>query len=405
MRHILSSLLRHKFLVIIMILEIMASTTIVCNACFLLATRLQGLHVVSGVNESALALLNVSGFTADQASDINSRILSNLQKMRGVQSVNVVNSAPFGPVSNDCGISLDPPGNGQQRYIANAHFYVGDQGTMESEGIQLQSGRPFQQSDFSDVGEIFPSNLFAIVSQPLAARLWPKQNALGKVFWVDKFMFRVIGVVHNLARPDPTRRGIDAGRFSVLLAGIPGRNLAGTYLIRGDPSQIDRIMGDSAKVVAGVSTRLVFDAASSGTISNLRKLYFKQDIAMVWLLISIIGAVLLATSLGIGGLSSFWVKQRYKTVGIRRAVGATSKDIVLYFQAENLLITTAGVVLGLIAANACNLSLMRYYEFARLPFGYLLGGALMMFALGQFAVIGSSIRAAKLPPVTIMRLI
>ena len=71
---------------------------------------------------------------------------------------------------------------------------------------------------------------------------------------------------------------------------------------------------------------------------------------MVWLLVGVCVALLVVTSFGIVGLASFWVQQRTKMIGTRRALGATRGQILRYFQAENLLLTTAGIAIGMVGA-------------------------------------------------------
>ena len=113
---------------------------------------------------------------------------------------------------------------------------------------------------------------------------------------------------------------------------------------------------------------------------------------------------MLFRSAGIVGLTSFWVGQRRKQIGIRRALGATRAQIVGYFQTENFLLTTAGVALGLAGAVAINLVVMAHYELPRLPWYYLPIGAIALWLLGQLAVLGPALRAAALPPAAVMRL-
>ncbi|WP_340649218.1 ABC transporter permease, partial [Pseudoxanthomonas winnipegensis] len=94
----------------------------------------------------------------------------------------------------------------------------------------------------------------------------------------------------------------------------------------------------------------------------------------------------------------FWVGQRTRQIGIRRAVGATRRDILRHFQAENFLIVGAGVVLGMLLAYGLNQLLMRQYELDRLPLFYLPIGAALLWALGQLAVLGPALRATRVPP-------
>jgi putative ABC transport system permease protein len=124
---------------------------------------------------------------------------------------------------------------------------------------------------------------------------------------------------------------------------------------------------------------------------------------MAGMLVGVIAALLLVTALGIVGLASFWVQQRRRQIGIRRAIGATRGDILRYFQTENFLIVTIGIVLGMLLAYVLNLLLMTHYELPRLPLYYLPVGALVLWGLGQLAVLGPALRAAAVPPVVATR--
>jgi putative ABC transport system permease protein len=104
------------------------------------------------------------------------------------------------------------------------------------------------------------------------------------------------------------------------------------------------------------------------------------------------------TGLGIVGLASFWVQQRTRQIGIRRALGATKRDIVHYFQLENFILATIGIVLGMLLAYGINLWLMDKYGVPRLPSEFLPIGALLLWLLGQVAVLGPALRAAGIPP-------
>ncbi|MEO9091880.1 MAG: FtsX-like permease family protein, partial [Rhodanobacter sp.] len=127
------------------------------------------------------------------------------------------------------------------------------------------------------------------------------------------------------------------------------------------------------------------------------------DRAMAGMLVGVIIAMLLVTALGIVGLASFWVQQRRRQIGIRRAIGATRSDILHYFQTENFLIVTGGIVLGMVLAYGLNLLLIKHYELARLPLYYLPIGALVLWGLGQLAVLGPALGAAAVPPVVATR--
>jgi putative ABC transport system permease protein len=84
-------------------------------------------------------------------------------------------------------------------------------------------------------------------------------------------------------------------------------------------------------------------------------------------------------------------------------LGATRADILRYFQTENFLIVTFGIVIGMLLAYGLSLWLMLHYELPRLPLFYLPVGALALWAIGQLAVLGPALRAAAVPPVVATR--
>ena len=98
------------------------------------------------------------------------------------------------------------------------------------------------------------------------------------------------------------------------------------------------------------------------------------------------------------GLTSYWVAQRRRQIGIRRALGASRRDILRYFQTENFLIAAIGAIVGIAFAVALNLWMVREFEMPRMNAGLAVGGAILMLILGQLAVIWPALRAASIPP-------
>ncbi|MFT4199020.1 MAG: FtsX-like permease family protein, partial [Pseudoxanthomonas sp.] len=90
-------------------------------------------------------------------------------------------------------------------------------------------------------------------------------------------------------------------------------------------------------------------------------------------------------------------------IGIRRALGATKGQILRYFQTENFLLATLGIVIGMGLAFGLNQLLMSKYELPRLPWPYLPIGALALWLLGQLAVLWPARRAAAVPPAVATR--
>lgn len=177
--------------------------------------------------------------------------------------------------------------------------------------------------------------------------------------------------------------------------------LGGGFMIRSKPAQLDRTLQAAAAALAKADAGHV--QAKTFTFPELRAKYFRGDLAVGRMLTAILVILLVVTTLGVTGLASFWVQQRRRQIGMRRALGATRGDILRYFQIENFLIVTFGVLLGALCMYALNLFLMHRFELPRLPFAYLGIGALALWLLGQLAVFGPALRASHVPPVVATR--
>jgi len=400
-RPILAALRRHRLATLLIAMEVALACAVLCNACFLVAQRWNLIRINSGVDESALAVLTVNGFESSQAADVNARMLAGLRGIAGMQSVSLINQVPFGPQAGAAGISRDP--GSFKNKIGVVDFVLGGPGTYEALGLKLVEGRLPQPDDYRPATNFAPPDAQVLVSRALANHAWPGESPLGKEFWCDKLHFRVIGVVDHLARAHPRDWGAQAVEWAVFTPVLPGGSLAGTYLLRANPADLPRVLRTARDAVAKIAPDVVLDQENSRTIGDLRADYFKSDRIMIDLLIGVIVTMLGVTALGIVGLASFWVQQRRRQIGIRRAIGATRADILHYFQTENFLIVTGGIVLGMVLAYGLNLLLMTQYELPRLPLFYLPIGALVLWGLGQLAVLGPALRAAAVPPVVATR--
>lgn len=399
-RPIFAALRSHRLATLLIALEIALACAVLCNACFLIANRLQRMKLNSGVDEASLATIQLTGFDGANVKDLNARMLSGLRAIDGVQSVSVINTVPFGQQAGTVGIFLSPSA---QHVSAVIDVYVGGPGSMQALGLKLIEGHAPQAGDYQPVDNIFPRDAQVLITRSLADHLWPGVDPLGKEFWCDAYHFQVMGVIDRLAIAQPGSRGANSADWSVFAPGQPGQSLAGSYLLRADPKDIPRVLRDARLAVSKLAPDAVLDQEDSQLLSDLRYRYFENDRAMSRVLIGVITALLLVTALGIVGLASFWVGQRRKQIGIRRAIGATRGDILRYFQVENFLIVSFGVVLGIVLAYACNLLLMKRYELAQLPFYYMPIGAIVLWLLGQLAVLGPALRAAAVPPVVATR--
>lgn len=115
------------------------------------------------------------------------------------------------------------------------------------------------------------------------------------------------------------------------------------------------------------------------------------------------GLLLTVTAMGIVGLTSYWVSQRTRYIGMRRALGARRSDILSYFHLENLIIAGAGALLGIALGVSANIWLAANFSITRMSAEFVCGGAAIVLALCQAAVVWPALRAAAIPPAAAIR--
>lgn len=394
---ILHTLRRHRTAAALIVLEIAVTCAIVCNAVFVIKERLARMDKPSGVVEGELLRIQVAGIgQTDDAGAVTLQDFAAIRALPGVKFVATTNMVPFGNSSWNTDVSSvpnDPNG-------VNAAMYMGSPDLLETMGVQLIAGRDFTPGEYAELKQ-FQTNKAklpsVIISKGTADRFWPGENALGKKFYgMGDEPQTVVGIVDKIARPNEGGGSAADAEIAMFVPIDTPFNVGGNYLIRVDPAQADAVLAAIESTLNRVNPNRIL--LEKQKFSEVRQKYFRKDKSMAYLLVGVSIALLIITALGVIGLASFWVQQRTRQIGIRRALGATKRDIVHYFQVENFILATLGIVLGMVLAYGINLWLMDKYNVPRLPGEFLPIGALLLWLLGQVAVLGPALRAAGIPP-------
>jgi putative ABC transport system permease protein len=398
-RPILSTLSRHKTASALIVIEIALSCAIVCNALFLIGTRIDRMDRDTGMANDEIVRINTAGIgTNDNADAAVSADLAALRAVPGVKFATSTNHVPFDNSSWNSSVSIKPD---QQIPSMNVGVYLGDDQLPETFGLKIVAGRDFLPEEFISMNTIKGDTAVpaAIVTRAMAEKLFPGESALGKLLydsWGSK-PIKIVGVIESLIRPNDNGGPAEA-QYSMLL---PIRPTAGRFAIRTSPERREEVLKAAVAALEKVNrSRIIMD---QGTFTDVVGEYYRQDKAMAWLLGAVCITLMVVTALGIVGLASFWVQQRTKQIGVRRALGATRSQILRYFQTENFLLATIGILIGMIGAFGLNQLLMTHYELPRLPAVYLPVGAVALWVLGQIAVYGPAKRAAAVPPAVATR--
>lgn len=400
---IYSALMRNKSGLALIVLQVAITLAVVCNSLFIILQRAERVGRPSGMDEANTFVISSLGFTLNF--DLAGTMRADLDAIRslpGVVAATTINTVPTSNGGWSTGVdteALDP--NGERRAKSSA-LYMVDEAGIEAYGLKLVEGRNFTPEEVVEfTQETGLQARSVIVTEALAKQLYPDQSAVGKPLYGlrsgnDTSM--IIGVVEKLQQPWTGARFIEQ---SALVPTRIASQAYSRYLVRTEPGQRDRLMKEvEEKLQAINSGRIVRDLES---VQSIRDGSYRDDHAMMSILIAVMLALVLVTGAGIVGLASFWVTRRIKQIGTRRALGARRFNIRAYFQTENGIMVAMGVGLGVLLTYGFNLWLMQEYQAPRLPWFYLPIGALAVFALGQLAVLGPAGRAAKVPPAVATR--
>jgi putative ABC transport system permease protein len=394
---ILAALSRHRTATVLIVLQVALTLAIVCNALFIAQQRVAYLSRPTGIDEAHIAVIHNQWIDNPGLSEANASMLRDLAVLRGLPGVADAYAdysyPAAGPVAQLLGIALAH----RQPRASWAESYYADEHMLSTLGLKLiEEIVPLAAADAT------PSPPSIIVTRDLADTLFPQGGALGRAVFIGDKPSTIIGVIADLQVPAVGTRSF--AHRSVLM---PNRLAAASdtyYLVRAKPGQLDAVMrAVPAALLAADRMRIIEAGEGAQRFSDLRAAAYARDYGVATLMSLLCVILLGATAGGIFGFTSFWVGQRRKQIGIRRAIGATRRDILRYFQAENFMIVSGGIALGLLLAVALNLLLMKQYELPRLPLAYLPVAALVLWALGQLAVLGPALRAAAVPPVVATR--
>lgn len=381
--------------------QIAVTLAILSNAMALIVDRLSWSARLTGIDEAniffiyATSLDKLPNLAALQASD-----LALLRSIGGVVNTYTTNSFPLEGGGWSMSADLQPD---QKSPSAHVSYYFGDEQALDTLGVRLIAGRNFTASEILDRdGSATPPATDIIITRALAQRLFPKEDPLGKSIYIEtKNPSPIIGIIDRLQGPFVAATGF-MSTFTENSILAPFRLLSDspTYVVRAKPGILNEVMKAAQGKLEGINgTRII----SARTMGEVRARAYRSNRGLTLILGAVAFILVAVTAFGMAGLSSYWVAQRRRQIGIRRALGASRRAILRLFQKENFLIALSGVLSGSLLAVALNLWLIGRFEMVRLDAAYVVGSGVAMLLLGQIAVLWPAMRAAQVPPALAIR--
>jgi predicted permease len=210
-------------------------------------------------------------------------------------------------------------------------------------GIPIIRGRTFTEEDRS------PNSQVVIISDSLAHRFFPNEDAIGKQMrWGFRGPFRtIVGVAANV-KNNPELSSADDPEYYVprKLDDTEGVSPQASVIVRTslDPSAVSDTIRNTMAAIDPALPVVVQTLGERVTALTDRPLFN----AVLLGVFAFIGVLL--SAIGIYGVISFLVAQRTQEIGVRMALGATPASIIRHVLSSALGWTIGGIAIGLLGS-------------------------------------------------------
>ena len=317
------------------------------------------------------------------------QVMAQLQAMPGVVAVGRTSSnTPFSGSTNGSPVRT----RDEKIIVEHASGHSVEDPLREVLQLPIVAGRWFDRRD--DAAALRP----AVLNRALAEQLFPGQSPLGQVVRRIEEDFRVVGMVEQF-RADGD---LEEPRPAIFLRVSPQDttlNEASTLLLLVRP-------GAGAELERQMSTTILATAKGWGVgitaLPEQRAAQLKRTLTPLVALGLVCGFLILNVALGLFGVLWQTINQRRAELGVRRALGATAGAISGQIVGEIMVLTTFGLLLGLLVAAQFPL-LGVFGVSAGVYFTAMLLAAAGLYLLAAACALYPSQLAARIQPAVALR--
>ena len=337
-----------------------------------------------------------AGYDEPRAIAFYREIESRVRALPGVQSASLASYVPMGGFPNSRPVSLEGHPTPFGRQAPGVLSSSVDPSYFETMRITLLRGRIFTDADNETAPRV------AIINQTMAARFWPREDPIGKRVSVDgdtgPFM-EIVGVTANGKYKTVSE---DAEPFFyVPLAQNFDSKLALQIRTLGRPEQLAGPVKEQIAQLAP-DVAIVDIETMNQLLAGAFGFFAFRLAATLAATLGVIGLILAVV--GVYGVVSFAASQRTREMGIRMALGASSRDILHLVWLQGVRLVIAGIAIGTAAAWALARTLTHLLAEigASDPVSYICV-AILLAAVALFACYIPARRAMRVDPMVALR--
>src|ERR1700736_1361518 len=290
-----------------------------------------------------------------------------------------------------------PVGNGKEKDI---QILGVDPEYMHVRNLVVPSGRFFDQDDSQ------AHNKVGVVTDKMAIQLYGSTSAaIGKVIKLTGLSFTIIGTFKERVETFGQSEIVDNTMlipYSVSRYFMEIPNVKLLYFSMEDPSMVISATAQIKRVLQSRHrSESVYDVAN---LTALLSMADRIATGLTWVLLLVAMVTLLVSGIGIMNIMLATVTSRIREIGIRKAIGATNREIRFQFLAEAILISLIGGVVGIVIGLSLPFS-VRFLTEYRIP----VSGFSAIIAIVVSSLVGiifgtvPATRAAQLDPVESLR--
>jgi macrolide transport system ATP-binding/permease protein len=322
--------------------SLVAAQVAACMVLLLAAgLLLRGLHRANTIdpgfrmkNVTAISFdLNGAGYNDQRAEALQRQLLERIAALPGVDAVAQASAVPLDDNHSVTDFSI----SGREDHMLTEYNYVST-GFFPLLDIHIVRGRNFTAAENQTGTPV------AILPESTARRLWPGQDSVGKTFVRGNTSYEIVGVVKDA---QVSFLGGSDEIYSYFPAG-PKEQLGLRLLISGVGANAPTAQ-TLAATVAALDPELAVDVVNLA--DNLKP--WRTPGRIVSALSGVLSVLaLVLSSIGVFGLVSYVVSRRVREIGIRMALGADKRDVMILVLRQALRPVATGAILGIACCGA-----------------------------------------------------